>query len=174
MRKFCHSPWAGVGWHEERQWPPPSLHWESWDSFWVVCSRRSHSIGSKWACTSLLTALHRRSSFWMIQSRIFLRRLSLFVIAAINVELNSSLIALSSTVSDGVLSSLLGLRYVVKESVLFPGFFGGVFCVGSCSDCISKEFCFSVSNWLVFVLIGKCDFAISCCVIFFFNYVILC
>ena len=64
----------------------------------------------------------------------FFRTLSLFVIAAINVELNTSLIALSSVVlavEDVVVSSLFGLRYVVKESGLFAGLFGGVFIVGS-------------------------------------------
>ena len=58
-----------------------------------------------------------------MESRISLKTLSLFVIAAIKVKLNTSLIALSSIVSDGFLSSLLGLRYVVKESVLFLEFF---------------------------------------------------
>ena len=40
----------------------------------------------------------------------------------------------------------------MKESGLFPGFFGGVFCVDSCCVCISKEFCFCVINSLVFML----------------------
>ena len=104
----------------------------------------------QWACIYLLTALHLLSLFWTMQSLISLRTLSLFVIAAINFELNTSLIALSSIVFDVVLTSLLGLRYVAKESGLFPGFLGGVFSFGSCSDCISRETCFWVSNWLLF------------------------
>ena len=120
----------------------------------------------QWACICLLTALHWHSSFWMMQCRISLRTLSLFVIAAINVELNTYLIALPSIVSDVALSSLLGLRWVVKENGLYPRFFGVVFRVESCSACISKEFCFWVSNWLVFVLIGRWDFAIACCLTF--------
>ena len=123
----------------------------------------------QWAYICLLTALHRRSSFWMMQSCISFRTLSLFVIAAINVELNTSLIALSSVVFvvDGVIvSSLFGLRYVVKECGLFDGLFGGVLVVGSRSACISKIFCICVSDCLLFVLIGKCDFAIACCVTF--------
>ena len=81
----------------------------------------------QWAYICLLTALHRRSSFWMMQSRIFLRMLSLFFTAANNVELNTSLIALSSVVfavEGVVVSSLFGPRYVVKESGVFAGLFG--------------------------------------------------
>ena len=118
-------------------------------------------------CICLLTALHWRSSFWIMQSQISLRTLSLFVIAAISVELNTSLIALSSVmfaVEDVFVSSLFGLRYVEKKNWAFCRTVWGSICA-SCSSCISKVFCFCVSNWLLFVLVGKCDFAIACCVI---------
>ena len=78
-------------------------------------SRRMHPSFTlscfQWVWICLLTALHLCSSPSVMQSLISLRTASLFVMAAISVELKTSRIALSSCVSVLVgRSSLSGLR----------------------------------------------------------------